>query len=81
MHFAAACNHLEIVELLIEKGAHIDAINFVSNKMISNKTSAHFHSVLYGSANLYYHVLLNDKIRDNAFCVMLYEILMILSIF
>ena len=47
MHFAAARNHLEIVELLIEKGAHIDAINFVSNKMISNKTSAHFHSVLY----------------------------------
>ena len=35
MHIAACCNHFEIVKLLIEKGAHFDAIDDVSGTMIS----------------------------------------------
>ena len=46
MHSAAACNHFEIVKLLIEKGAHIDAIDDVSGTMISTGPFCHL-SVLY----------------------------------
>ena len=66
MHIAAVGNHFEIVKLLIEKGALIDALEEVSNKMIRKKINANFQSVLYRSTNLYYHILLNSKIRDNA---------------
>ena len=35
MHSAVFGNHLEIVKLLIEKGAHFDAIDDVSGTMIT----------------------------------------------